>query len=340
MKTLPVLALCLLILALGVFPASAQPVISAKSGTVSYHEGAVLIGDKALEDSLTKFEDVKENAILRTQEGRAEVLLTPGVILRVGENSSFKMITNRLIDTRLELLSGSATIEADEIAKDTSVTVVCKDATATILKTGFYRFDAEPARIKVFAGAAQVQMGGQTVQVPGGKTATLSGTVASIEKFDAADTDSLDRWSRRRNELLAMANVSAAKSLRDNGTTLSSGMWRWNPYFGMMTFIPASGRLCNPYWGSCFWSPVMVSRMYYVPPAPVYNGNNGFGGVMPSYSGMPATSSGYSGTMAASSSVSAAASAPAASSSGSTGASSAGSSSVGHGGASGGGRGH
>src|SRR5258705_13369532 len=123
MNRLTLRGFCLLILGCGFFPASAQPVISAKSGTVSYHEGAVLIGDKALEDSLTKFEDVKENAILRTQEGRAEVLLTPGVILRVGENSSFKMITNRLIDTRLELLSGSATIEADEIANDTSVTV-------------------------------------------------------------------------------------------------------------------------------------------------------------------------------------------------------------------------
>jgi hypothetical protein len=326
----------LLILALAALSASAQPVITAKSGTVSYHEGTVLVGDKALEESLTRFEDVKENGILRTEAGRAEVLLTPGIILRVGENSSFKMLSNRLIDTRLELLTGSATIEADEIAKDTSVTIVVKDAPIAVVKAGFYRFDAEPARLRVFGGSAQVHRGEQTLQISGGKMLTLDGLSANIEKFDTADTDSLDWWSRRRNELLALANVSAAKSLRDNGATLSAGMWRWNPYFGMMTFIPASGRFCNPYWDTCFWSPVTVTRIFYVPPVQVFSPPSGF----PSYGGMPATSSGYSGVAAAAGSVAPVSSAPAAHSSGSTAASSAGTSSVGRGGAGGGGRGH
>ena len=57
------------------------------------------------------------------------MLLTPGVFLRVGENSAFRMVTNRLIDTRLQFLSGSAVVEAEEIGKDNSVTVVYKDAT-------------------------------------------------------------------------------------------------------------------------------------------------------------------------------------------------------------------
>ena len=170
------------ILALGAIPALAQPVISAKSGLISYVEGAVYLSDQLVEPSPTHFSDVKENAVVRAAEGRAEVLLTPGVVLRLGENSSFKMITNRLIDTRLELLTGSAVVEADEIAKDTNVTVVCKDGTVSLGKKGLYRFDTAPARFKVFEGQASAQVAGQNVDVASGKMLGLGGTIASVEK--------------------------------------------------------------------------------------------------------------------------------------------------------------
>ena len=59
-----------------------------------------------LESSLTHYPTSKKEACSRPSEGRAEVLLTPGVTLRLGDHASLKMITNRLIDTRLELLGG------------------------------------------------------------------------------------------------------------------------------------------------------------------------------------------------------------------------------------------
>lgn len=336
------------VLALVAISASAQPVISAKSGLISYVEGKVYLGDQIVEPSPTKFPDVKENAVVRTEEGRAEVLLTPGVVLRLGENASFRMITNRLIDTRVELLTGSAVVEADEIAKDTNVTLVAKDATVAIAKSGVYRFDLAPARIKVFTGLASVQMGGQTILVSAGRMLSLGGEVASVEKFDKENTDALDRWSKRRAEVLAMANVSSANQARNTGcagysfvsprTTnnpcpCSSG-WRYNPWYGLITYVPCNGTLMSPY-GYRYWSPMTVARAYYVP-QPVYNGGGG-GGAGMSYPSMGSTSGGYSGTMASSSS--SVSSAPAASaSSGSTASSSAASSSVGAG-ASGGGHG-
>ena len=217
MKPVWIAGFLAVILALSAIPALAQPVISAKSGLISYVEGKVYLGDQIVEPSPTHFPDVKENAVVRTAEGRAEVLLTPGVVLRLGENSSFKMLTNRLIDTRLELLTGSAVVEADEIAKDTNVTLVCKDGTVSLGKKGLYRFDTAPARLKVFDGLASVQIAGQNVEVAGGKMLGLGGTIASVEKFDKEDTDSLDNWSKRRGELVAMANVSAAKQVHDSG---------------------------------------------------------------------------------------------------------------------------
>ena len=331
-----------LILAIAALPAMAQPVISAKSGTLSWTEGAVFLDGQAIETSATKFPDIKENSVLRTAAGRAEILLTPGSVMHIGENTSFRMITKRLIDTRLELLTGSAVLNIAEANKDTNITLVCKSGTVALARAGHYRFDTEPARVKVFAGQADVQVGDNHVEVGSGKMLDLSGQLATAEKFDKEDTDALDNWSRRRDEVIAMANVSSAKSVYNGyGFVGSGGAWTWNPYFGLYTYIPGTGRFCDPYYGFCYWSPATVNRVFYRPPVNV-GYNNGFGGFAPSYPTMGATSTGYSGTMASSVSSSVASSPAAAASAGSAastaGAASAGS--VGHGSGGGGGRGH
>src|SRR6185503_19245648 len=117
--------------------------ISAKSGVIHYLEGAVYNGDHPVDTKIGHFQDIKEGEVLRTEAGRAEVLLTPGVFLRLGENSSVKMISTRLSDTRLEIVSGAALIEVAEMLKDNAVTVIYKDATVELRKSGLFRFDAE-----------------------------------------------------------------------------------------------------------------------------------------------------------------------------------------------------
>jgi hypothetical protein len=340
--------LCVAVMALLVFPASAQMVVSAKSGVLNLTDGQVFLNAQPVEATVTHYPDVKEGNTVRTEEGRAEILLTPGVVLRLGDHGSLKMIANRLIDTRLELLSGSAVVEADQIAKDTNVTIVVANAAVTLPKAGLYRFDTQPPRVKVFKGEATVAIGDQTTPVGAGRQAALGGEQAVVDKFDVDDTDALDRWSHRRGELMAMANVSAAKSLLNSGYYPGSGgmlgcnsYWGYNSYFGMMTFIPCSGALMSPY-GYRYWSPYTVTRVFYRPPA-YYGGNNGsgnYGTTSTGYSSPSMTSGGYSGTMAAPSS---GYSGSSMSSSGSS-AASAGSSSAGHsgggGGASAGGHGH
>jgi FecR protein len=340
------------ILALGAVSASAQPVISAKSGLVAYVEGKVFVGDQLVAPSLTSFPDVKENMVLRTtEEGRAEILLSPGVFLRVGENSSFRMITNRLIDTRLEILTGSAVVEADEMAKDTNVTIVANQASVLIAKHGLYRFDMEPARVKVFDGVASVTTGEQTMPVGPGRMLSLDSKTASVEKFNKEDTDALDRWSRRRAGDVAMANVSSAKQVHDYGCTSYGanwanaasvpvnspcynpcGGWRINQWFGIVTYIPCGTNIYSPY-GYRYWSPINVARVYYVAPPVSHGGGYGNGGGY--YPSMGSSGGGYSGAVATSGS-SMGSSAGAMSSSGSSAASSAGASSAGHGGGGGG----
>lgn len=350
MRRLWLLILAAVLVALAAAPATAQPVAPAKSGMVSYIEGEVHIDDQLIPDPIVaQFPFMKENGVLRTGEGRAEVQMLPGWAMRLGDRSLLRMVTNRFIDTRVELVEGSAVVQVPEIQKDNSLTVVLGKAAIMIAKAGDYHFDASPARLKVFAGEANVKIGNETLVVVGGKMVNLGGALASVEKFNKENADSLDRWSGRRGELAAAANASSAKQVYDQygrsapcytnvnsgtygtygtypytqnvnpGTTPCVGTMRWNPWYGLWTYIPYGARVCDPYYGYCYYNPDRIYSTYYAPQV-TYQPTTGFGGGNPGYQTSAPTSSGYSGTMA--SSVSSVASSPSAGS-GSTASSSA-----------------
>ncbi|MFY9727188.1 MAG: hypothetical protein WB579_06655 [Bryobacteraceae bacterium] len=284
MKPIGIALLAIALLVLTATPGMAQYVVSAKSGTINLTEGQVQLDGHAVESSLTQYPNIKEGSVLRTENGRAEVLLTPGVTLRLGEESSFKMITNRLIDTRLELLGGEAVVEADEIDKDTSVTIVVNSGAVSLPKAGIYRFSFAPSQLKVFKGEAAVLAGSETRLVGAGRMCALGSTAAVVEKFDANDSDALDHWSHRRGELMAMANVSGANLYNSSAGPsyypyyslgmgmpfmgcsglgympfgyYGSGFWSYNQWYGMYTYVPCYGMAYSPY-GYGFWSPGAV----------------------------------------------------------------------------------
>jgi hypothetical protein len=277
-----------LALAAGSAAALAQSaVISARSGLIHYVEGQVYVGGQLVETKFGVFPEVKENQQLKTEDGRAEVLLTPGVFLRVGENSAVRMITNRLIDTRLEFLSGSAVVEAEDIGKDNSVTLVYKDATVHPTKKGIYRFDAAAGELHVYDGLAEVTTGDQTVEVKEGHSIALD--TLAVHKFDKTATDALDRWSERRADYVSMANPGAAstvsRSLFGGGSLYGSGIggtfpggWFWNPYFGMYSYVPGIGGMFYSPYGCPMFSPFDVS-LAYIPSSffsPCYSGYPGY----------------------------------------------------------------
>jgi len=259
------------------YVAFAQSVISAKSGVVHYVEGRVFLNDQLVETKFGEFPDLKENQVLRTEEGRAEVLLTPGVFLRLGENASIRMVTNRLIDTRLELLSGEAVVEADELLKDNGVTMVSKGYAVQLEKKGVYAFDSEPARLRVYDGEASVDLNGKTQEVKEGHALAMDGEL-KIASFDKKDTDELYRWGAHRSEYIAMANVSAAKMAADSGAYLPNSSWYFNPYYNMYTLLPGygygiDGFYMNPF-GYGFWNPYSVYG--YIYSLPYYGGYGGY----------------------------------------------------------------
>lgn len=249
---------------LGCWVVSGQSVVSVKAGLIHYVEGEVTLDGKAVQPKFAEFPDVKPNGVLRTAQGRVEVLLNPGVFLRLGEESGFRMVSNRLEDTRLELVAGSLLVECTELVEATAITLLYKDSTVVLKKNGLYRLDADPPQLLVYDGRADVSAAGQTLMAGKGRRVELEGALAA-QKFDTKLTDSLYRWSYRRSGYLALANVSSAKAQWDRGYRGFSD-WYWNPYLGLITFVPGRGTIYSPF-GWSFYSPRVVYYAVYAPPA-------------------------------------------------------------------------
>jgi len=268
--------LSLAVLLVGASSAWAQQVISAHSGVIHFVEGQVTLEGTPVQPKFAEFPDVKNGQTLATQDGRAEVLMNPGVILRLGENSAFKMLSNSRSDTRLEVLSGEAVVEVGELLPTNAITLVSGDVHIELIKRGLYEVSSDPAKLRVYEGEARVTEGNQTL-VARKSREVLMGAVLDMNGFDVKDVDALMRWASRRSEALAQANVSSARTASSNGYQgnsygylgngygmLGSGMWAYNPWYGMFTYLPyGNGMYYSPFFGYPYYSPGNVG--YFMP---------------------------------------------------------------------------
>jgi hypothetical protein len=209
-------------------PVCGQFVISAKSGLINYVEGEVLLGGEAVVSKSGPRAEMREASELRTADGRAEVLLNPGVFLRVGENSAVRMVSNRLADIRIEFISGAAIVAPSGRLNDkenwaSSISIGYKETTVRLRKNGIYRIDAEPGQLRVYAGEASVTQGAATRMVGVGERITLANPDVPQE-FDRNFTDSLTVWNQRRTEYISMTNELAGRHRKASASS-SSGVW-------------------------------------------------------------------------------------------------------------------
>ncbi len=270
----------------------AQGVVSSRSGLVHYVEGNVSIDGQTVESKAGKFSEIKENSVLTTTQGRAEILLTPGVYLRVGENTSIKMLDNRLLSTRVEFLGGSAVVESDDpeiSVKDPAVTIVYKDYQVQPLKYGIFEITSDPSQMKVYKGQANVAGGTEKSVVREGRELIFSAALLT-EKFNEKDVDDLYLWARDRSGSLSAANLASARSLSQGGYSLNNlymggmypglgfnsglnGGWYMNQTLGMYAYIPYDGIFMSP-WGYGIFSPGMIYS-YYTPGGYTWTGGGG-----------------------------------------------------------------
>ena len=237
-----------------VLSSSAWAINAALPGTVNYVEGQVSIGNQELNSKSIGSAELQPNQSIQTQKGMAEVLLTPGVFLRLGNDTLVEMISPSLTDTEVQVTKGHAIVEADRIYKANDVRVDEHDATIRLLKSGLYDFDGDHSQFRNFKGEALLREGGYHLKVKGGKEVNLvtNQEIKARGFKQEAYEGNLYRFSRLRSDYLAEANAQAARVYGANGWN-GFGWW-WDPSFGGYTFIPASGAFYSPFgWG--FYSP-------------------------------------------------------------------------------------
>jgi hypothetical protein len=219
-------------------PADGQSVISTRSGVVHFFEGTVSLAGQPLEPRLGKFPSIAQGAELRTAQGRAEVLLTPGVFLRIGERSAIRMLASALSDTRVELLEGSAIVDSEEPSSGTSVRLIYKDWNVRFLQKGVYRIDAEPPQLWVRQGQAEVSGGaaGEPVSVEQGMCLPFAGVLVPDGPIEGR-RDALSNWAEGRNQSISADNAIAA-NIGD-----PSSMSRPNLGLDSFTYFPMLGLL-------------------------------------------------------------------------------------------------
>ncbi len=263
------------VLAAGI-PVCGQSVVSTHSGLIYFFVGSVYLGDARLDQKFGRFPDVGEGQELRTALGRAEVLLTPGVFLRLDENSSIRMVSSQFADTRVELQSGSAILEVTEPAANTAVTLIYKNWQVRVPQKGVYRIDSEPPRIRTYQGEAAVTANAKTETVTVREAEVLPLAEVLVPEPSLNDgNDDFKLWAMSRSQAISADNTIAAGIVDDPNQMDNSGMGSGGYTYFPMTGIPSLD-IGTPY-GLSFWSPFQstLASIYfptYLLYRPLYGG--------------------------------------------------------------------
>lgn len=248
--------------------------ISARPGAVNYVEGEASLNGRLLSTKTVPGKTfLNVNEVLSTDTGKAEILLTPGVFLRVGQDSSVRMVSPKLTQTEVELTRGTAIVEVDELVKENNIQILDNGASIRLEKTGLYRFTAgDQAVAQTLDGKAQVLLGDRKFEVGKKHQLALNGSETRTEKLqgDPQETD-LYAWSKVRDEYEAAASYSSVRSASAGSPYFNSSLawgggyygsgfapgWAWNPFWGTYAWMPGDGAYFSPF-GYGFYGPSYV----------------------------------------------------------------------------------
>lgn len=235
------------------FIASAQSVRSTRSGLIYFFEGYVFLGDEQLQQKFGRFPEIGEGHVLRTELGRAEVLLTPGVVLRLDEKSEVRMVSDSLSDTRIELLRGSAILEASHEAANPPDKLIYKNWQVHVPQDSTVRIDSAPAQVRVYSGTAEVSAEGDSNVITAQRGEVLPfASVLVAEPAMTPAADAFNVWAMNRSSVVSEDNAIGAGITDDPDQIDSSGAALGNFSYFPQTGIPSLG-ITYPY-GLSFWN--------------------------------------------------------------------------------------
>ena len=194
-------------------PLSAQKVVSARAGLITYLQGPAFVDGKRVALKTARFTQMRDGESLSTGRGRAELLLSPGVVLRLAENSKLRMDDTQLADTRVTLQQGEALIEVVQLAEGNRIQVELEETSTELIRPGLYRMGIFPNgtaqnTLRVYGGEAMVRSGLKIVDVKRGAVVNLA-TDLAVSTFDRKQKDGFHTWAARRSFELFMSDPDA-----------------------------------------------------------------------------------------------------------------------------------
>jgi hypothetical protein len=241
-----------------------QTANQARPGTLNYIEGQASIEGRPITPNSVGNTELQAGQYLSTANGKAEILLTPGVFLRLGDNSTVQMVSPDLTKIEVTIEQGRVNIEVDQLYKQNVILIDMKNGQTQLLKNGLYAFDAGSSTVRVFDGKAAVYPGAdlqaniKPIDVKGDRELVLNGEPLKPQHFnkDQASADPLYKWSSLRSEYLGEANVGLAEQYAGAANFYPGWYWAGGPYG--YTWLPGDGLFWNPY-GFGFYSPYYLS---------------------------------------------------------------------------------
>jgi len=179
---------------------------------------------------------------IRTGQGMAEILLSPGSFLRLGKASELTLETVGTREIRARLQRGEALVEA--LDSGAGLTIEQSGVTAIVRNPGLYEFNQKRSIVAVYAGRARLNKDDQEFVATAGIGVGTSHFRVFRTSPDPGNT--LLSWSRSRSERLSWASRLSAQE--NSGGARSLGpRWLWDPWSASYTFLSASGFVIGPF---------------------------------------------------------------------------------------------
>jgi len=209
---------------------------------------------------------IQQGFTLGTNDGRAEVEFENGSALWLAEKSMLQFTELSLSDggriTKISLLEGTATFEADLRAGDSFVVSTAKFEVTPKTKSRF-RVDAmgDGGSVNMLAGSASVSSGSGAKDIAKGEMFALGGGANAQESVrDYSARDSWDKWVSSRAQYLGFGN---SQTMQYTNSPFSYGMADLSAYGTWMT-VGGCGYGWQPYAGAS-WTPFYAGQWLYYP---------------------------------------------------------------------------
>ncbi len=228
----------------------AQYIVSARAGLVNYTQGEVWLQAPSdmLSRRLAPHQQLNDGDVVLTRNGRAEILLNPGSVLRLDRHTELVFHQTDLPLVEFEITAGTVLLEAAGLNREILLRAQTPHAVFRVKKSGLFRIDvrADATCLLVRSGEMEVFVQGRTQKLKKGQQATVTSAQVEIVKL-LKPLDEFELWAKDRAEVLVAANRSLTRR-RSFGYGLMASAWVFDPFLGMFTFVPFGFDSTSP-WG-------------------------------------------------------------------------------------------